>query len=313
MKPVLALLLTLAGLAGAEAWHKSLDRHGEAVLRKNVLGSPLVLRASQQFAGALYSLTWRGREFLNAFDHGRELQTAASFDGFGECYNPTEAGTQHDGSLPTSSSRLFSISYSKQSLQTTSDMAFWMLPGQTYPSQCGSRPDVREARNTTVLGNYRLSKRVTIGHGPLSNVLEYDVAMEVPRDHEEGTFELLTGYMPPDFSAFLAYDPAQGKLIPLSDGPGEQPYPVVLSTPDGRFAMAAYSPGVPAVGYGRFRFLSPSPKPGEDTVKWNVVFRQKPVKAGTVPRRIYVIVGSTQEIVAALSSLMDEAGAKGRR
>ena len=50
-----------------------------------VNGSMLAIRASGRTAGAIDSVTWRGKEFLNSFDHGRELQSASSFDGYGEC------------------------------------------------------------------------------------------------------------------------------------------------------------------------------------------------------------------------------------
>ena len=46
-------------------------------------GSPIVAKAAARFGGAIYSLTWRGREFINSTDHGRELQSASSFDGMG--------------------------------------------------------------------------------------------------------------------------------------------------------------------------------------------------------------------------------------
>lgn len=35
----------------------------------NVFGSPLVVKTSAQFAGAIYSLTWKGQEFIDRADH----------------------------------------------------------------------------------------------------------------------------------------------------------------------------------------------------------------------------------------------------
>ncbi|MEA1834548.1 hypothetical protein U8607_20855 [Methylobacterium durans] len=63
---------------------------GRVFLTQPFAGSEIVLSASTRTAGAIDSLAWNGREFLNRFDHGRELQSAASFDGYGECFNPTE-------------------------------------------------------------------------------------------------------------------------------------------------------------------------------------------------------------------------------
>ncbi|MDB5036802.1 MAG: hypothetical protein JWQ35_330 [Bacteriovoracaceae bacterium] len=67
---------------------------GDSSISGTVFGLPMTIRTSNQFAGAIYSLTWAGKEFINHDDHGRELQSAISFDGYGECLNPTEAGHQ---------------------------------------------------------------------------------------------------------------------------------------------------------------------------------------------------------------------------
>ena len=48
----------------------------------------------------LNSLTWRGKEFVNDYDHGREISYAWAFDGYGECFNPTEPGAARDGLGP---------------------------------------------------------------------------------------------------------------------------------------------------------------------------------------------------------------------
>lgn len=49
----------------------------------------LFLSASSRTAGAVDSLVWNEKEFINAWDHGRELQYAVT-TGDGECFNPTE-------------------------------------------------------------------------------------------------------------------------------------------------------------------------------------------------------------------------------
>ncbi len=54
--------------------------------------------------------------------------------------------------------------------------------------------------------------------------------------------------MPAAFSKFWKFVPATGQLEPLDDGPGEQKFPVVLATEDGRFAMGIYSAGDPRQG-----------------------------------------------------------------
>src|SRR4051812_29750731 len=62
----------------------------------------LVVSTSNRNAGAISSVVYRGIEHIDQTDHGRELQSAVQFDGLGECWNPTEAGSAADGSGSTS-------------------------------------------------------------------------------------------------------------------------------------------------------------------------------------------------------------------
>ena len=61
----------------------------------------LFLSASARTSGAIDSLVWNNKEFINAWDHGRELQMAVT-TGHGECYNPTEASPPLPVALPCS-------------------------------------------------------------------------------------------------------------------------------------------------------------------------------------------------------------------
>jgi hypothetical protein len=269
-----------------------------------VNGAPLTIRTSTRTAGAIDSITWRGKQFINAHDHGRELQSASSYDGYGECLNPTEAGSAKDGAGPSSSSRLLSSASHGHTLETTIEMAYWLAPGTPYPTACGSHPDFRRARNDNVRSSDTLIKKVTIEKDAIS----YDVTFVTTDDHQSATFEALTVYMPPEFSDFLTYDPATRTLSPLSDGPGEQPLPVILSTPDHNFAMGIFSPGLPQkanikVGYGRFRFLNNPQIAGWNTVKWNAVYREAPVPRGRYHYRCYVAIGTLQDVQRTLQRL----------
>jgi hypothetical protein len=255
-------------------------------------------------SGAIDSITWRGKEFINAHDHGRELQSASSFDGYGECVNPTEAGSAKDGAGATSSSRLVAGKAHGRTLETTIEMAYWLAPGTAYPTACGSHTDFRKARNDTVRSNDTLIKRVTIG----TDAISYEVTFVTAEDHQSATFEALTGYMPPEFSEFLAYDPASRAIVQLTDGPGEQALPVILATPDHKFAMGVFSPNLPQkahpkAGYGRFRFLSNPKTPGWNTVKWNAVYREAPVPRGRYHYQCYVAAGTLEDVRRAMERL----------
>jgi hypothetical protein len=211
----------------------------------------------------------------------------------GETFNPTEAGSRMDGNKLTTSSKLLHLIVREKVLQTTSQMAFWLNPGE----ESGGHP----ARNTTVLSDHLLTKRVAIGWRDLSQVLHYDVTFGLPvgESHSEAQFEILTGYMPAEFSTFLTYNPASQAFDPLTDGPGEQRLPVVLATEDNQFAMGIYSPD-PGVTYGRFRFER------EQVVKWNAVHRIRN-RAGVPPGEysygVFVPLGTLRDVKAAMEQL----------
>ena len=280
---------------------------GNAVIRGKAGRSEIVITTTGRVAGAIHSLTWGGREFIDSFDHGRQLQSASNFDAgtpfAPETFNPTEAGSLADGRGETSTSRLLHTVTTPNALQTTTRMAFWLKPGE--------RSSGNSAKNTTPLSDHLLTKRVRIGHRAgdehLPHVIEYDVTFSVPVGdrHTYAQFEVVTGYMPPEFDRFWRYDADANALVPLSDGPGEQAWPVALSTGDGEYAMGVYCPPQAReygpVGYGRFRFRT------ERVNKWNCVYRirddRNGIAAGDYTFRCFVVVGDLRTVQDSMRAL----------
>ncbi len=273
---------------------------GDAVVRARAGESEIVITTTARLAGAIHSLTWNGKEFINSSDHGRQLQSACSFDNSAdvgaETFNPREAGSRLDGAGPQSSSRLLELLTQGNRLRTSTQMAFWLAPGERSEGQL--------ARNTKTLSDYLLTKDVRIGYGRWSQALDYSVTFTVPAGarHTSAQFEALTGYMPAEFERFWQFNPSSGRLEPLSDGPGEIARPVVLATADGRYAMGIYAPPHPQPHtapprYGRWRFQA------EKVVKWNCVFRVE-YKEGLAPGdytyRMLVPIGSFGDVEAML-------------
>ena len=280
---------------------------GDAVIRAQAGDSEIAITTTSRLAGAFHSLTWNGKEFINSADHGRQLQSAANFDAGSpiadETFNPTEAGSRRDGDGPSSTSRLLHRVVTGNALQTTTQMAFWLAPGET------SGPHA--AKNETRRSNYLLTKRVEIGCRDLPHAIRYDVTFSVPvgERHTVAVFEALTGYMPPEFERFWTFDRETAMLTPLSDGPGEQPHPVAFSTVNGRHAMSCYTPattdahaGLNSIAYGRFRF------PDEKVVKWNCVFRyanaHSGIAAGEYAFPLYVVIGDLDTVRSSLKRLV---------
>jgi len=307
----LAAGIAALALGGGQAF-AGLSASGDAAISGMFDGSPLVIRSSSRFAGAIYSVTWKGMEFINSHDHGRLLQSASSFDGEGECFNPTEGGSTDDGVSQTSTSKLLAIYQGPGLLATNTQMAFWLKHGEKDGPHCTG------AVNKTALSNHSLSKNVRIGFGGMPNVIEYIVAFQTPIDehHTNAQFEALTGYMPGAFSRFWTYDgttladlaPSAGVTPTGIKRGGQQILPVITGTPDKRFAMGIYSPDLPQKGrhggYGRAQFAMGSPNA---VVKWNAVFHYEgaQVKPGQAYGfRLYVIIGSVNEVAASMKALM---------
>jgi hypothetical protein len=305
MRFVILFGFAFVGLTHSHADEPKTPPRGDAMIRRKFGSSEIIITTTDRLAGAIHSLTWSGKEFIDSHDHGRQLQSAASFDAaspnefWAECYNPTEAGSRADGTGKTSSSKLLSLSVSESELRTTTRMAFWLRPGE--------KSFGRPALNKQVLSDHTLAKRVHIGYKSLPNVIEYEVTFTVPlgERHNVAQFEALTGYMPPEFDTFRVLNPRSSKLEGLSDGPGEQEFPVVLATNDGSYAMGVYSPDQPSrgsekAGYGRFRFKT------EKVVKWNCVFRESNVggiASGDRCFRVFVAVGTSDDVLKSLIAL----------
>ena len=297
--PIILTALLLAPLATLHAGGPD----GNATIRGAAGSSEIVITTTARLAGAIHSLTWNGREFIDSSDHGRQLQSASNLDCgtpiSAETFNPTEAGSRRDGAGGKSSSRLLHWRVGSDSLQTLTQMAFWLVPGEK------SGPNL--AKNTTILSDHLLTKRVRIGCKNLPHVIAYDVTFSLPAGerHTHAVFEALTGYMPPAFEEFRQFNPQTGELEPLSDGPGEGPNPVVFTVPGGTHAMGIYAPPQPAPNaagptYGRFRFRA------EKVVKWNCVFRvtdRNGIAPGEYAYRMFVIVGDTNTVRDSLRAL----------
>lgn len=301
-------LVLWAGLHAADASAPAAppDRQpfGDATIRARAGHSEIVIRTTSRLAGAIDSLTWNEREFIDSTDHGRQLQSASNLDVgaafFNECFNPTEAGSRYDGAGPTSSSRLLWLSAAGRDLVTVNQMAFWLRPGETS----GGNP----AANTTIRSNHLLQKDVRIGAFGLDHAIRYRVTFTLPAGeaHRQATFETLTGYMPPEFRQFFVLTPA-GQLTPLDDGPGEQALPVIVSTASADHAMGVWSParsrtrGRPAT-YGRFWF------PNARVSKWNCVVREGSadgdlLEPGSYQYLVWVAVGSREQVRDTLQTL----------
>ncbi|HEX9503736.1 MAG TPA: hypothetical protein VF974_05465, partial [Patescibacteria group bacterium] len=268
-------------------------------------GSSLTISTSDQTAGAITSIIWNGKEFINSYDHGRELQSAEAFDELGECYNPTEAGGRYDTSK--SSSILKSIQAQGNVLTTQTDMAFWLSPGENYGRVCNPNlpNSPSSAQNTTYTAGYLLDKKVTIGlPGVSDQIIKYETTFTIPKLHSSGGIQVITGNMPADFTNFWSYNPYSGLATPLLATPntsGRFVDPVILSTADGKYAMGVVCPWVRGSNYGGGRHGS-NPNNPADTSVWDCLFASGNFK-GTYSFTSYIAVGNFDSVKLAINQL----------
>jgi hypothetical protein len=257
-------------------------------------GSPIVVAADlDRWAGAVSSITWRGRQFVNTDDHGRELQSAITFDRAAECENPTEAGSRDDGRRSRSTSRLLAAApRSVSSFSTETQMAYWLAPGETSPScPAGS---LNRARLSDVV----IDKTVTVGAFGIPNVIRLDVSFSVPEPYDSIQFEEMTLYSPTAFSSVWSYDPATRALTKENGRRVRGLAPVILATPDGRFASGVFSPESPIYHARRLEHLG-----AHSTEKWSAVGFAGDTAPGHFGFTVFVAVGALPDVVDALDRL----------
>lgn len=280
---------------------------GSQSISANVNGSPMVISAStDRFAGAIESLTYRGVQYVDIADHGRQIQSAIQVDNLGECLNPNEAGSEADGAKFTSSSVLLSISSANNVLTTLTQPAYWLAPGQQYPTTCSPFTSISRAQNTTVLSDYRIG-RTTRFFGPsIPNLFLIDTTFTVPENRTTASVEGLTGYLPPSFTTFLTYDRIERRLTKLNANSSNQQTttPIIVARPNGASAMGVLSNFIPnttssnAAYYAYFYFGG-----SQATAKWSCVFGEQNLTANsTYTYSCPIAVGTVDEVVNAMNA-----------
>lgn len=276
------------------------------VIVGEVDGDPVELRVSARFGGAVGSLTWRGQEFLNIYDHGRQISYAWFLDYHGECLAPTEPGSASDLFAQASTTVVHQIcSHASNSLSTRISPAFWTAPGESAFCDNGTL----EAVNTERVSADLLEKEITIGHEGIENAIVFDATITLAEDHDLLRAEVPTAYLTGDFSARYRFDPRDGSLTPVTESMELQaPWsfrdastlPAVLATEDGSFALGAFT-GSSGPIYELLYYESPNPF--DETNKWNIIFSVEPAPAGHYSFRTFAVIGTLQQVHESMLAL----------
>ncbi len=287
-----------------------------------------------RFGGAVSSLRWNNKEFINIHDHGRQLQSAMQVDGFAECNNPTEAGSEHDGTGSRSSSVMTAINKQAPNiLLTEANMAYW-----NYKTTTGACVKGKDPRVNQPLSNHLLNKRIQIGEFEDPRLIKYDVQFRHPAGSykEALTYEFLTGYLTPDFNQYAYVQPNGGLVMINSNsyvnisGNGFPPGsfyakpagkghydPIILTNASGSHAMGVYVPRSQLIncktnfhGYGMYHFALGGNGPNASgTSKWNLAVNESAksscLKNNTRGFVVYLSVGTLAEAHQSIVRVMN--------
>lgn len=320
----LKLLLPVLALAAQPVAREARAQvNGNATISGSAFGVPLTVSTSSQFAGSVSSIKLGSREFINNWDHGRQLQGNFQFFNRFECYNPYEAGSFLDGNKHTSTSRLLSLSAAGNRLETNVRMAWYLdVRDSTNPlDYCGDPNQWLPAPPYTgPLSTYEMHKVVTIGYAGLPNVIEYLSDLYVPEHIQKG-INNITAVLPFDFSSVLSYDVVAKEYRNIRLLSGEDDRIKVAATPDGSYAMAFYSPELlgPFGGLSGYtnwwRSVPPDPFYRNPNDPSQLDYEFACMHIGSINRynvfdgpgqthdRSYIVVGSLEQVKTTLGAL----------
>ena len=279
-----------------------------------IFGQPLTIGTSSRFAGAISSIKWGSKEYINNWDHGRQLQLNSQFFNRYCCYNPYEAGSFEDAKSLTSTSKLLSLSASGNRLETTTQMC-WnyreFLQNPIPVDYCGDPAQwLPIVPYSQPLSNYRAHKTVTIGFAGIPNVIEYLVDEFIPEPVLKG-MNNLTAVVNYDFSSVRSWDVVSKDYRIIRALAGVDDRIKVVSTPDGNYAMGWYAPELLQpygdVGVANWWFVVPPtpayPDPTYPCVHFGSVNRYDSFGPGNTDDRVYLVIGNLDQVKEGLTQV----------
>ncbi|MEN3371116.1 MAG: hypothetical protein V7609_3259 [Verrucomicrobiota bacterium] len=248
-RPTAIVAVTVFLLCGAATIRAQVNGNATINASGLVFGQPLSVGTSSQFAGAVSSIRWGNKEFINNWDHGRQLSLNFQFFNRFQCYNPYETGSWFDGHLQTTSSKLLALTASGNRLENTTQMAWYLHERDSLAPLdfCGD-PKFWLAcpAYTGPLSDYLVHKTVTIGFSGtdgtvIPNVIEVLVDLYIPEKVQKG-LNNITAVLPYEFASIRSYDVVSRDYRTVRELSGEDDRIKVMSTADGNYALAFYAP-----------------------------------------------------------------------
>jgi hypothetical protein len=298
-------------------------------------GSTLVQASANLAAGGVISaLSWNGKQFVNNYDYGRQIQAAFSFSTDPTNNNPTEGGSMFGcaqgtyanpatNGLPQGSPVLAS-SVTGSTLTTTTQPLNWL------PAYGGSSTQPSAWTGT-------MQKSVEFNSGGNWNRIKWVTTLNSPASLSGYDGELVGAYLNSEFNVFQKYlgagsfstisnssFPTTGQLrcIEIIPSGSENPKGMVLATANGSYALGMYRSK--QVGwnnhFGACYYPDPSNPQGSSdqysqaTSKILVLNRfeqrdaygSQTLPAGSTSATAYLVIGTLAQVQAGLRQLEQE-------
>jgi hypothetical protein len=282
------------------------------VTRLSVEGREVKLTANLVAGGAISELTWKGKQFINNFDFGRQIQTAINLSREAEAINPTEAGDLYGFPGTTG------VAWAHGSPQLSSSVSGTTLKTQCHPLQWKPQ-NWGGGLGNPVMWQGTFGKRVDLDFGGSPHVIRWITTVNFPSAEPFVNMEVVTAYLNSEFTRFYALNAVTGALAEMTDlvpnGSCTDPQQdtrlrppaggVILATDDGAYALGVYHKGE-NTSFGLCKFLGygGSGQYGFSTTKWNLLWRPpKGVQPGPCSITSYLLVGTLNQVVAEAKGL----------
>lgn len=276
-------------------------------------GSKISIKSNRVAGGALWELSWNGKQFVNNLDYGRLIQASMNL---GSGALPTEGGDKQANANSNFShgSPLIEAYNSATTQVTTAVPLEWF--NQTFNS-------TGNVHDLIIYKNFKLGKKITLdpslnlgGFNYLvPQIAKYVTTFYTPSSLSGVHIEIPTGYLNTEFSRFFEIDATQSNLntgltevfLNVNESKQSPSYNaggLVIATQDLSYAMGIYI-NIPvsksvdndpnSIYYFRnWRF--------GDTVKWSLG-RYGNISAGSHEYTSYIIVGTLDNVRNAMRSL----------
>jgi hypothetical protein len=234
-------------------------------------GAPAIIQTFNQYAGAIGALFWHGIDFIDHYDHGRELQTSVHYGAIEEDEAGTRAGSQ---------SQLLAFVHKRNVVITK------IRPALYYGG--GPSPD-------TII-----SKRVQVGWGGFRNVIDYQTSVKVTALHSQIAVEAPTAYMPGGFDQFYSFALGKLRAIPTPNlCCAYSKLPLLFVNPANNVAMGVVAATRPTFySVGSFGGVS----------KWSVTYVRGRTKPGVYSYDVKIALGPTGLVEKTMNKLEQQLG-----